>query len=142
MKIIAFLVFIAVLAVAVLGATAGQTAVNRYYDDKLQPDSAIDAVMASRQTPPVAPDSGRSWAGAGMLALVAVVVGGFVFTMRGGSEFLRQWRLARKRPSLPRRYPMPQTPTLPDYYAQQMDTLPRAQRPQELPQWTETDDPS
>ncbi|MCB8986919.1 MAG: hypothetical protein H6661_04125 [Ardenticatenaceae bacterium] len=97
MKIIAFLVFVIVLGLAVLGATAGQTAVNRYYDDKLQPDSAIDAVMASRQTPPVAPEPSNRWGFIAGLFIVLLLAGGLIAFLFYGERFLKQYRLLNKK---------------------------------------------
>lgn len=117
MKIIAFLIFIAVVALAVLGATAGQTAVNRYYDDKLQPNSAIDAVMRSRQTPPVAPEPVNRW-GAMLLPIAALLVAGFVIALLFyGERFAKQWRLLtkKKRPSAAPYLPQSPQPPYPDW---------------------------
>ena len=113
-------------------------AIAAYVDVQSQPVGAAELALQSRQTPVIA-DQTRSFGGAGLLALALVAVGAMVFVMRGGTDLLKQWRLIRKRPSPPHHQPMPYLPTLPDYPTPPLDTLPRAQRPQELPQWTQSD---
>lgn len=128
-------------AVLVMSQTADE-AIDAYVTIQGQPSSAAELALQSRQTPPVAVERTRSWAGAGLLALALVVVAAFLLAMRGGTDLLRQWRLVRKPPLSPptAQFPMPQIPTgAPGYYAPPVDRLPRVQRTQELPQWTESD---
>jgi hypothetical protein len=97
MKTVAILILIGVISIAVFGLTAGQTAVNRYYDDQAQPVSAVDTVMRSRQTPPVAPEPTNRWA-AVVFPLVALFVVGTVFgILYFGERFLKQWRILTKK---------------------------------------------
>lgn len=95
----------------------GTHAVDVWAEQASRPLSATEAVLQSRQTP-VEDDSsnGRSsWWGAGLLALGLVVMGGILFLLRGGTAFLRQWRLLWKRPSAKRIYPQYVQETLPRY---------------------------
>jgi len=120
-------------------------AVDAYVAIQAQPESAAELALRSRQTPPIAVDHTRTWGGAGLLALALVVVAALVIVLRGGSDFLRQWRLVRRRPSAPPSSSPPYIPTPPTlpgaapYYAPPVDNLPRVQRPQELPLWTDND---
>ncbi len=114
-------------------------AIATYAEIQAQPPSAAELALRSRQTPPAAEAGSRTWAGAGFLALVLVVVGVLLFIMRGGSDLLRQWRLARKRPSPSRQAAVPRIPQTPEYDAPPVETLPRAPRVKELPSWTESD---
>ena len=107
------------LTVALSAAVSrvGTHAVDVWAEQASRPLSATEAVLQSRQTPVEAGDSnGRSgWWGAGLLALGLVVVGGILFLLRGGSAFLRQWRLLWKRPSARRAYPRTIQGTVPHY---------------------------
>lgn len=89
----------AVLFVVAL-VNVGNHAVDVVANQANQPDSATDLIMRSRETAPVEPGNrqGTIWLGAGLLALGVVISGGAVFLLRGGAEFLRQWRLVQKRP--------------------------------------------
>ncbi|MBE2219890.1 MAG: hypothetical protein IAF02_00020 [Anaerolineae bacterium] len=80
--------------------SVGKHAVDAWAEQAGQPDSVTDTVRQSRQTPPIEPvyRTNRAWFGAGLLALVVLVIGAMLFMMHGGTEFLRQWRLTRKRP--------------------------------------------
>lgn len=99
----------------------GNHAVDVIASQVVQPDSATDLIMRSRETAPVesANRQGSAWLGAGLLALGVVVSGGLVFLLRGGAEFLRQWRLALKRPhhhpTAPRWSPMGEVRVLPEW---------------------------
>ena len=88
-------------AFSLIVSSVGQHAVDAWAEQAAQPPSVTDTIMQSRQTPPVEPEYHRhgAWFGAGLLALVVLVIGAMLFIMHGGAEFLRQWRLARKRPS-------------------------------------------
>ena len=120
MKAVAVLILIGVISIAVLGFTAGQTAVNRYYDDQAQPGSVVDAIMRSRQTPPVAPEPPNRTVAVlfplAMLTLVGITVGLLFY----GERFMRQWRLMTKKKG------RPQTASPLPYY-----------NPQQLPEWRE-----
>jgi hypothetical protein len=124
-------------AVFIISQSADQ-AIATYAEIQAQPPSAAELALLSRQTPAQADTGHRTWAGAGLLAILLVTVAAFVFVMRGGSDLLRQWRLARKRPSS-RQASAPRIPGAPDYYAPPVEQLPRAPRVQELPSWTESD---
>jgi len=86
-----------------------------------QPDSATDLIMRSRETAPVEPANSQSssWLGAGLLALGVGVSGIMIFLLRGGAEFLRQWRLVLKRPQhqhpSPRWSPLGEVRVLPEW---------------------------
>lgn len=119
MKTVAVLILIGVISIAIFGITAGQTAVNRYYDDQAAPGSVVDAIMRSRQTPPVAPEPPNRTAAVlfplAMLALVGIAVGLLFY----GERFMRQWRLMTKKKGRP----------------QAAAPLPYYQNPQQLPEW-------
>lgn len=107
------LLLIVCIALALALGQVGSQAVNVWAEQAQQPPSAADTILQSRQTPAVTPDDGSrvAWLGAGLLAVTLVVLGAVLFTMRGGAELLRQWRLARKRPSR-RRQQTPYPPTV------------------------------
>ena len=97
----------------------GNHAVDVIAGQAIQPDSATDLIMRSRETAPIEPANRRSssWLGAGILALGVVTIGATVFLVRGGTEFLRQWRLMHKSSARPQRrspQPLPYYPTWPE----------------------------
>ncbi len=97
----------------------GNHAVDAVAHQATQPDSATDLIMRSRETAPTEPANRRSssWLGAGVLALGIVSIGATVFLLRGGTEFLRQWRLMHKASARPQRHspqPLPYYPTWPE----------------------------
>ena len=97
---ILLLLLVVGLVSSVAVSAVGNRALDVWGEQALQPPSATDLIMQSRQTPPASPDSHNRamLIGAGLLALTMVLIGAAVFTMQGGTELLRQWRLARKRP--------------------------------------------
>lgn len=105
-------------------------------DMAVQPDSAADLIIRSRTT---APDSraGTLWFGAGILALALVGIGAAVITMKGGTEFLKQLRLLKKKQSRQRQ------PHLPPVYEPPYSELPAVRpvrRLPELPAWSDSDE--
>jgi hypothetical protein len=97
----------------------------RHYQLEAAPPSAFEMALQSRTTAP-AESGGRGSTllfGAGIFALVVVVIGGAVVAMNSGGEFKRQMRLSnrrqRPRPSLTISGPqspladMPQLPVAP-----------------------------
>jgi hypothetical protein len=100
-KVIVILALLLGILLALALAIVGNHAVDKLAEQASQPVSATELILRSRETAPVAPsNSGNaSWLGAGLLALLIVVIGGLVFAMQGGAQFLRQLRLLRKRPS-------------------------------------------
>jgi hypothetical protein len=111
-KVIVILALLLGILLALAIAMVGNHAVDKLAEQASQPVSATELILRSRETAPVAPsNSGNaSWLGAGLLALLIVVIGGLVFAMQGGAQFLRQLRLLRKRPSRRRNRPY-----VPDY---------------------------
>jgi hypothetical protein len=91
-------------------STVGNHAVDVWAEQDAQPVSASELILQSRQTAPVSQTNNKNdiWFGVGLLAFVVVVFGGVIFLMQGGSQLLRQWRLAKKRPS--RRQNRPHVP--------------------------------
>jgi hypothetical protein len=87
------------LACGVVTSQVGSHAVDVWAAQAQQPASATDTILQSRQTPPAAPENRSSalWLGAGLLAIALVLLGSVLFTMRGGSELMRQWRLMQRR---------------------------------------------
>ena len=115
MKPLGLILLLLCLCLAAFSLTlgsVGQHAIDALAEQAAAPPSVSDTIMQSRQTPPVAPHSRQNgmWLGAGLLALVVVVIGGLLFLMHGGAELLRQWRLARKRPLSRPRHTLPQAP--------------------------------
>lgn len=106
--VILLLLCLCLLVFGIVVGTVGNHAVDAWAEQAARPASVADTIMTSRQTPPVNSEtrSTGAWFGAGLLALVMVVIGAMLFTMQGGSELLRQWRLTRKRP-LRRQPPIP-----------------------------------
>lgn len=94
------------LALSAAISRVGNHAVDVWAAQTNRPMSATDAVLQSRQTPAESIEgNGHSgWWGAGLLALGLVIVGAVLFLLRGGSDFLRQWRLLWKRSSNHRGY--------------------------------------
>jgi len=88
-----------VLSMAI--SRVGTHAVDVWAEQANRPMSATDAVLQSRQTPAEGGEGRQSsgWFGAGLLALGLVIIGAVLFLLRGGTTFLRQWRLLGKRPS-------------------------------------------
>jgi hypothetical protein len=111
-KVIVILALLLGILLALALAIVGNNAVDKLAEQASQPVSATELILRSRETAPVVPsNSGNaSWLGAGLLALLVVVIGGLVFSMQGGAQFLRQLRLLRKRPSRRRNRPY-----VPDY---------------------------
>jgi hypothetical protein len=101
------------LVFSLVVGSVGKHAIDAWSQQAAQPVSAAETIMISRQTSPVTTGNRNSgaWFGAGLLALVLVVIGAMLFTMRGGSELLRQWRLSRKR-SRQHQQPVPYLPEL------------------------------
>jgi hypothetical protein len=107
-KVIVILALLCLIVLALALSVVGNHAVDALAEQARQPDSATDLIFRSRQLAPADPITRRQsgWLGAGLLALFLVLLGAMLFLMQGGSEFLRQWRLTRKRPSShTRRYP-------------------------------------
>jgi uncharacterized integral membrane protein len=111
-KVIVILALLLGILLALAFTIVGNHAVDKLAEQASQPVSATELILRSRETAPVATQGSgdASWFGAGLLALLVVVVGGLVFAMQGGSQLLRQWRLLRKRPSRRRNQPY-----VPDY---------------------------
>ncbi len=109
---ILLLLCLCLMVFSLVVGSVGKHAIDAWSQQAVQPASAAETIMKSRQTPPVVVGGRNNGAmyGAGLLALVLVVIGAMLFTMHGGSELLRQWRLARKQSS--RRQPT--VPYLPD----------------------------
>ena len=99
------------LVFSLVVGSVGKHAIDAWSQQAAQPVSAAETIMISRQTSPTTAGNRNSgaWFGAGLLALVLVVIGAMLFTMRGGSELLRQWRLSRKR-SRQHQQPVPYLP--------------------------------
>lgn len=145
-----FIALVAVLSALFVGAAlffasmAAEQAIVTYAEIQSQPIGAGELALKSRQTP-VVTDNGRRTNGAvALLAILVLAVIATLFVMRGGADFLRQWRLARKRPHQPNHQYMPQAGYLPPTISQPVDQLGRAQRPHrlaevELPAWTDSD---
>lgn len=96
-KVFIILVFVFGALFSAAVSIVGNHAINVMAEQAANP-SAADLVFQSRQTPAVTADrTGAAWFGAGLLALSLVCVGAAVFTMKGGTDLLKQWRLARKR---------------------------------------------
>lgn len=124
------------LAGLVLSLAADQ-AIATAADVAMQPDSAADLIIRSRTTAPES-RSGTLWFGAGILALALVGIGAAIFAMRGGTDFLKQMRLLKKKQSQPQ-----QRPYLPPVYQPPYSELPAvrpARRLRELSAWSESDD--
>lgn len=78
----------------------GRAAVNRHYDYKEQvaPRSLHQMTLESRF--PDEADRGNTWLyGAGLASLSVLAFGAFLFAMRDGGEFLRQFRLTTRKRS-------------------------------------------
>ncbi len=133
------LIIILILAFGTLFSLAvsvvGNHAIDTIAQAQAQPETATDIIMRSRSQPAVEPErrGNTGWLGAGLLALVLVVMGTAVFVMRGGTDLLKQWRLARKQQAQPGR---PYVPTL--------RQVPRMQPAQQerplLNEWSEIDE--
>lgn len=142
MKRVITILFLATFAMCSLTglviSLAADDAIATAADVAGRPKSAADLIMDSRTTAP-ADRSSAGWIGAALVAVTVVGLGGAYVAMRGGSDFLRQWRLLKKsnnrqqgqRPYLP---PMQQ----PIY--DELPTMPGVRRVRELPAWSETDE--
>jgi len=137
-KTVLLLLFVLLISMTLAVSITGNHAIDVIAQAQLQPETATDIIMRSRSQPAVEP-KGRSntgWLGAGLFGLVLVVVGLSIFVMRGGTDLLKQWRLARKQQAQSGR---PYVPTL-----RPVPTLRQVPRmPQERPllgEWSDTDD--
>lgn len=129
--------FVCSISSLVLSLAADQ-AIATAADMAVQPDSASDIIIRSRTTAP-ADRSGTLWFGAGILALALVGIGAAVFTMKGGTEFLKQLRLFKKKQNRQFR----QQPYLPPVYEPPYSELPGVRpvrRLPELPAWSDSDE--
>lgn len=98
--------FLACSLTGVILSLAAEQAIATAADVVMQPDSAADLIIRSRTTAPV-DRSGTLWFGAGILALALVAIGAAVVVMRGGTDFLKQLRLLKKRQRPPQQRPHP-----------------------------------
>lgn len=131
--------FLACSAASFFLSLAAETAVNRTADYMERPSSAVDAVMRSRETAAATPDSNGLMI-IGFLAVALLIAGAIIFMLRGGGEFLRQWRLTmRKQPAGPGRPFLPQA-----QYGQWTDVpqVPGARRVPSLPPVADFDEGS
>ena len=98
---ILLLTLLLALACGLALSSVGNHALDKWAEQAERPLSATDTIMLSRQTPAISDHDNNltTWLGAGLLALTMLLLGTTLFLMRGGAELLRQWRLARKRPS-------------------------------------------
>ncbi len=139
--LILLLLGLCLAAFSLMVSNVGNHAIDAWAAQAAQPPSVTDAIMQSRQTPPVEPEHRRNgvWLGAGLLALVVLLIGSLLFIMHGGAEFLRQWRLARKRPSPRPRQPIPQAPYTTDWaefpHVPTLRYLPEVDDEQSLDSW-------
>lgn len=138
-KAVGLILLVAAVLFVVTLVNVGNHAVDVVASQAVQPDSATDLIMRSRETVAVESASQRSssWFGAGLLAFGVVLIGGVVFLLRGGAEFLRQWRLTLKPSARPQhRTRSPQTtpyyPTWPE--------LPTTPSPRYLPEVDDEED--
>jgi hypothetical protein len=145
-----FIMLVAVLATLFVGAAlffasmAAEQAIAAYAEIQSQPIGAGELALKSRQTPVIQDDGRRTNGAVALLAILVLTVLATLFVMRGGADFLRQWRLARKRQHQPHHQYMPQAAYLPPAISTPVDQLGRAQRPHrlaevELPAWTDSD---
>ena len=123
-----FLFVLMVIGLFVVVISVGQTAVTIWGQQAMQPETVADVVMRSRQTAPVSPTrTTTGWWGAGLLAIVLLIMAAILFLMRGGTDFLRQWRLARKADKRPQKIVHAPTATyVSDMH--QVPTVPSARR--------------
>jgi hypothetical protein len=124
MKNLGSLIIVSLFLLAVASAVADRFAA-RHYELEAAPPSAFDMALESRTTPPAESESksGSFIFGAAVLGLGVLVFVGALAAMNGGGEFLRQYRLSRKRgkrrerPSLtisgPEAHTLPQLPVAP-----------------------------
>jgi hypothetical protein len=95
------LVVILILAGAILLAAAfalvGRHAIDAAANYAERPASATELVLLSRQTAPATTtqDNGSLW-GAGLLAILLLLLASLTIGLRNGAELLKQWRLARR----------------------------------------------
>lgn len=111
-KIIIVLALLCGILFAVAIAVVGNHAVDAIAQQAGEPESAAEIILQSRQISPTAlPITRSEFSTAGLLVLVLVAVGACLLFMRGTADLLKQWRLARKRPSRRSR----QTPYVPTW---------------------------
>ena len=143
MKQIAGFLALALLALVVgtlfVFSLAAENAIEAYSDIQAQPVSAAELALLSRQTPVVVDDGRRSIAGVAFLAVMLLAVGATVAVLFYGKGFLKEFRLLRKKPATPQQAQMPGLEYLPPTISGPVDPMYRAQRPMELPQWTQND---
>ena len=138
-----FITIIAITAFALLAAAtfvvslAANQAIEAYAEIAMQPQSAADLIITSRTTAP-ADRSNAGWLGAGLVALTLVGLGAVAFTMKGGTDFLKQWRLLNKKNKGQGQRPYA-TQLAPQPY-NELPSIPTPRRLPALPTWSESDD--
>lgn len=119
---------------------AADDAITAVSDYASRPESVSDVIGHSYQARRVEADRNRELAGAGMLALVLVVIGSLLAVMWRGQLLTRELRLAfRRRHPRPFNPLPPSLPTLPTQLPENVPTLPQPPRVPRLSAWTETD---
>jgi hypothetical protein len=128
--------------IASLSFSAGSF-ITAYVELQQQPESVTDIIMRSRTTASALPPERQNgqWLGAGLLAIVLLLIAGLFALMLGGDRLLRQWRLTFKRhlrqanppypPQEPRANPHAYLPTLPT------PLTPPTPRTGQLPPWND-----
>ena len=130
LKTVLGLLVVALVAAVALGVVmTGRSAVHDYYayQEMVAPRTLHQMTLEMEQAG--TPDRSNTLLfGAGLLALVALVFGGFLVAMHGGTAFLKERRLGRKKKRAPRRdYPViaphvPVAPLLPDAFPRSDET--------------------
>ena len=135
----------AVLLLLILAAAAiaADDAISAYVTLQTRPESVTDIIMRSRTTASALPPERQNgqWLGAGLLAIVLLLIAGLFTLMLGGDRLLRQWRLTFKRhqrqanppypPQDPGANPHAYPPTLPTPWT------PPTPRTGQLPPWND-----
>lgn len=105
-NVLVLLIVALVAAVALAAVLTGRSAVQGYYEyQTLTAPRTLHQMVIESETAGDPQRGHTLWLGAGLAALAVLVFAGFILAMNGGTEFLRQRRLGRKKPK--RRPSMP-----------------------------------
>ena len=121
-KVLGFTIVLFILAITLATTMIGKHAVDLLAEQSVQPNSATDVIMRSRNIVASNPQSSHAnnLLGAGLLAIPLILSGVVFFLIRGGTDLLRQLRLLKKKTT---RRPRQQVPYITEWSEQPVHFL-------------------